>query len=43
MWIIEERCGLTFISDRAYDDRTVGEKSAEKSHRLCIAANFDGS
>ncbi len=34
---------MTFISDRAYDDRTGGEKSAEKSHRKCIVANFDGS
>ncbi len=39
MWIIEERCGLNFISDWAYDDRTAGEES----HRFCIAANFDGS
>ncbi|KAL0150656.1 hypothetical protein M9458_054033, partial [Cirrhinus mrigala] len=40
---IEERCAMTFISDRVYDDRTRGEKSPEKSHRLNIAANFDGT
>ena len=27
---IEERCAMTFISDRAYDVRTAGEKMAEK-------------
>ena len=40
---IEERCAMTFISNRAYDVRTSGEISPEKSHRQCIAANFDGS
>ncbi len=40
---IEEWRAMTFISDRAYDDRTVCEKSGEKSHRQCIAANFDES
>ncbi len=39
----EEWRSMTFISDRAYDDRTVCEKSGEKSHRQCIAANFDES
>ncbi len=27
---IEEWCAMTFISDRAYDDRTAGDKTAEK-------------
>ncbi|KAL0151314.1 hypothetical protein M9458_053505, partial [Cirrhinus mrigala] len=40
---IREWCAMTFISDRVYDDRTRGEKSAEKSHRQCITANFEGS
>ena len=40
---IREWCAMTFISDRAYDVRTAGEISPEKSHRQCIAANFDGS
>ncbi len=40
---IEEWCAMTFISDRAYDVRTLGEKTAEKSHRQRIAANFDES
>ena len=40
---IEEMRAMTFISDRAYDVRTAGEISPEKSHRQCIAANFDGS
>ncbi len=40
---IEEWCAMTFISDRAYDDRTAGDKTAEKSHRQRIAANFDES
>ncbi len=34
MWLIEERCAMTFISDRAYGDCSVAEKLAEKSHRL---------
>ena len=38
-----EWCAMTFISDRAYDVRTPGEKTGEKSHRQCITANFDGS
>ena len=38
-----EWCAMTFISDRAYDVRPAGEKSGDKTHRLNIGVNFDGT
>ncbi len=43
MWLNEERCAITFVSDRANDDRTASKKSSQKSDRHCIVAKFDGS
>ncbi len=33
---IEEWCAISFISDRAYDNRTGGEKSAENPIDLTL-------